>query len=441
MNNISLYAEHSLIYPFNNTTTFNQTIKISYKRYTACNNYNIQISKEESFSSIIFSSTTTDTFFNYTFDTTGVFYIRMKPICGSSWNSSKLVILSKNELSQAVECWFSADSNITINTGRVSRWGDFFENSNRFAIQNTNNNRPILSYEKLINNKPTVQFKPQTTISFMDFNKQFNINDFTIIALYMVDTSNNSTFQQFLSGPSSNGYYAENDIANEGFGILSTDGINPTQKIATSVQNIDSLFTIYMATKSNLFKNLQSLSIIGGLNDSLRYSRIGSRINNSSANFKGKVAEIMIFNKVLEEQILTTIHNYLFTKYAPPVNLGADIVFGSTFSDSYTLDASNRFIKYLWSTGDTTQTIQVQSCGTYSVTTTDVFGRTSTDEIQVYPYNRLNNDTLYICDGDSITIYLNANNSLNKIWSNGSTLDSIVIKNEGTYTVSITDVN
>ncbi len=64
---------------------------------------------------------------------------------------------------------------------------------------------------------------------------------------------------------------------------------------------------------------------------------------------------------------------YIGTPATPPVvNIGVDtsICAGSTIQ----LNAANAGLKYLWSTGDTTQTINVSTAGTYTVTVTNSQG-------------------------------------------------------------------
>ena len=63
----------------------------------------------------------------------------------------------------------------------------------------------------------------------------------------------------------------------------------------------------------------------------------------------------------------------------PVVDLGPD----TTECDSLILDAGNQGSIYMWSTSETTQTITVDSSGTYSVTVTDPLGCTSTDDVVV----------------------------------------------------------
>lgn len=71
--------------------------------------------------------------------------------------------------------------------------------------------------------------------------------------------------------------------------------------------------------------------------------------------------------------------------YTPPVvDLGTDIVISSP--QTAILDAGPGFATYLWSTGETTQTILVNSTNTYTVTVTDSNGCTASDDIMVTVY-------------------------------------------------------
>jgi PKD repeat protein len=63
----------------------------------------------------------------------------------------------------------------------------------------------------------------------------------------------------------------------------------------------------------------------------------------------------------------------------PQVNLGPDL----SACDSAQLDAGNPGLSYRWSTGDTTQNLQVRSTGTYWADVTNANGCTSRDSILV----------------------------------------------------------
>ena len=115
----------------------------------------------------------------------------------------------------------------------------------------------------------------------------------------------------------------------------------------------------------------------------------------------GEIAEIIIYNTLLSQSDAQQVNDYLFNKYAPPVNLGPDIVQGYSLCP-ITLRTGSRFVSYKWSTGATSDTLNVTQSGTYWVSTVDVFNRTSFDSIHItLPYLGPGADTTFICHGDS----------------------------------------
>ena len=93
------------------------------------------------------------------------------------------------------------------------------------------------------------------------------------------------------------------------------------------------------------------------------------------------------------------------------------------FGDSAILSASNGFVNYIWSTGDTVDNILVDSSGNYLVTVTDINGCTAIDNF-MFSINQVPDPNLSgpsnICDGDTANISASSGwASYN--WSNGST--------------------
>ncbi|MBX2925408.1 MAG: PKD domain-containing protein [Chitinophagaceae bacterium] len=123
----------------------------------------------------------------------------------------------------------------------------------------------------------------------------------------------------------------------------------------------------------------------------------------------------------------------------PVVNLGADrsICTGG----SATLDAGNTGSTYLWNTGATTQTINVTTAGTYSVTVTNG-ACTADDEINITVNTstlsvNLGNDTT-VCSGGSLT--LDAGNAgATYLWSTGETAQTIVASSTNSYWVEVSN--
>ncbi|MCT4560525.1 MAG: PKD domain-containing protein [Crocinitomicaceae bacterium] len=119
----------------------------------------------------------------------------------------------------------------------------------------------------------------------------------------------------------------------------------------------------------------------------------------------------------------------------PVVNLGQSQSFCDV-SSPYILDAGNPGSTFLWSTGETTQTIAVTNTGTYGVTASNGTC-TSTDQVNISfnPGVDLGPD-LFLCPGQSQT--LNAANPLsyeNYLWSTGATTATINVSQSGTYWV------
>ena len=127
--------------------------------------------------------------------------------------------------------------------------------------------------------------------------------------------------------------------------------------------------------------------------------------------------------------------------YETSTSIGNDTAF--CIGNSVTLDAGNPLADFLWSTGDTTQTIVASSSGNYSVTVTGDFGCTDSDTAQItvnpLPIVALGNDTS-ICDQDSII--LDAQNAgASYLWQDASTNSTLSATTAGSYHVTVTDAN
>lgn len=123
----------------------------------------------------------------------------------------------------------------------------------------------------------------------------------------------------------------------------------------------------------------------------------------------------------------------------PTVDLGPEIL--GCFGDVFTLDATAPNVTYLWSTGDTTATLQADTSNIYSVTLTDINGCTASDDISVFIKQEIilgliPNDTIFI--GDSLVLDAGGNYA-SYLWSTGDDTSQILVFDGGTYTVTVTD--
>ena len=99
---------------------------------------------------------------------------------------------------------------------------------------------------------------------------------------------------------------------------------------------------------------------------------------------------------------------------------------------------------YLWSTGDTTQLIEIDSSGTYSVTVTNgdycsTLSQPFTAIINEYPDAQLTAGSQYLCDTDTLQVSVPSGNSYS--WSTSDTTAGISISSAGDYWVTVVDSN
>lgn len=118
----------------------------------------------------------------------------------------------------------------------------------------------------------------------------------------------------------------------------------------------------------------------------------------------------------------------------PSVNLGNDTIL-CTSPASLQLNAGTA-TTYSWSTGATSQTIQVTAAGTYwMIAANGVCLASDTIVVQVFTTPSLGKDSI-LCAGQSLT--LNAQTAgATYVWSTGATTPSILVNSSGLYWVSV----
>ena len=101
---------------------------------------------------------------------------------------------------------------------------------------------------------------------------------------------------------------------------------------------------------------------------------------------------------------------------------------------------------YLWSTNATTQSITVNSAGSYTVTVKNAAGCTATSAPTVIAVNPLPvtptisaSGATTFCAGGSVTLTSSA--TTNNVWSTGATTQSINVTAAGSYTVTVTNAS
>ncbi len=126
---------------------------------------------------------------------------------------------------------------------------------------------------------------------------------------------------------------------------------------------------------------------------------------------------------------------------SPDIVLGN--IIGNCSGATVNLDAGEGFAGYTWNTGDTASFIEVYSASVYSVTVTDTSGCSSSDSIQVNFYDNpvvsLGPDTTI---DYNVTVTLDAgDDGITYLWSTEETTQTITVTEQGTYSVTVTDIN
>lgn len=123
-----------------------------------------------------------------------------------------------------------------------------------------------------------------------------------------------------------------------------------------------------------------------------------------------------------------------------PQNAGLEedgILCGNTLTTAYGSDA-----QFLWSTGETTSTIQVSNPGTYSVQLTEPRGCVLTDTIVITGFDTFPIVDLGIDQSACESLELDAGNpGLNFLWSTGESTQQITVSSSGLYSVIVSNTN
>lgn len=126
------------------------------------------------------------------------------------------------------------------------------------------------------------------------------------------------------------------------------------------------------------------------------------------------------------------------------VDLGPDLNLCATLHEiTPNISGGSGVYSYMWNTGDTTETLNITSGGTYTLTVTDSVGCTGVGDVTInmtqfgtldlIPYT----DTA-ICPNTSVVLDAGAG-FFTYLWSNGSTSNTTVADTAGLYIVTVTD--
>lgn len=333
-----------------------------------------------------------------------------------------------------LELWLTGDSVHHSNSSDIDTIYDLSALKNH-AYQLNILNRPQTYQTSLLNNHKVIYFDAvddYLTLPQIDFR--------TIFIIAKTNESPNTDYRGLLGGLISStniGGYLLNCVSGSeqialGLGFSDFSSINKNSLTTSPIGNFSPIDNYWLG------------SFVYNLNRS-QIAEIG-RIdagNSPGRYWKGEIAEIIVFNRVLNITETNQVENYLYDKYAPPIQLPNDISVLNSFCDTSLIPIvinNNQYSNFHWSTSATTPTISVNKSGKYWVKATNIFGKESSDTILVnYPKYEFKDSTF--CPGN--TIQWNTNLSINQfsfLWQDGLSNDSVFnISSAGDYHVKITD--
>ncbi|MFT6746439.1 MAG: gliding motility-associated-like protein [Glaciecola sp.] len=120
----------------------------------------------------------------------------------------------------------------------------------------------------------------------------------------------------------------------------------------------------------------------------------------------------------------------------PVVDLGADTTICEW--DTYTLDAENQGLFYIWNTGETSQTVVVNQQGQYKAIVVDEIGCEGSDSMNLYidvVPDLFEEKEFQICQGDTVVLYPSLiDNSMEVSWLEGvDANDTLQVYQQGVY--------
>jgi hypothetical protein len=126
-----------------------------------------------------------------------------------------------------------------------------------------------------------------------------------------------------------------------------------------------------------------------------------------------------------------------------PTISGVDTV---CFGDTVKLTASPGYAKYIWSNGDSVQTANILTSGSYYVDAVTSGGCVTRSDtvivlIRPLPIVTIIPTSPIMSDTGGIDTLAVSGNFATKLWSTGATTDTIFVTDSGTYSVTVTDSN
>ncbi|MDB5283626.1 MAG: hypothetical protein JWO06_2701, partial [Bacteroidota bacterium] len=452
VSNFTLPSTPQLQTPVNNAALQSSAVTFKWGASSNTQNYTLYVSTDPTFASgnTIYNGLST-TQFSTSLSGNQTYYWKVSAfnIChDSSTSLSNSFSIFRPDNLAGLSLWLRADSGVTVTSGLVSRWHDW-SNNNIDALTPTNGlTSPALSTAPEFLNMPTVKFNGSTDeLASLASIPHLNDTSLTVFILAKGYSQSGILNAGFFGVGGSDGLWLSRNLTSNNYRLIHNFGASgaPFDLQGNSTPNAGFPYKIFGFEKDfGVSVALDTNGTTGAFDNanagySHGFSNAPYTIGYSQTLLNGEIPEVIIYTTKLTSTQKAQVENYLYNKYSPSVNLGPDIVENYSLCPK-TLDPGSRFISYSWSTGATSQTIQVTQSGTYTVTAIDVFNRQSESSVHVIlPNVALNIPDTTICLGNSVQLVSQVSSNYNFQWNNGPTTQSINVNTAGDYFVVIKD--
>jgi PKD repeat protein len=328
-------------------------------------------------------------------------------------------ITHPNEIS-GLQLWLKSDTGVVLDANqKVLEWQD--QSGQERHAQNTNPARRPSYPQQIIGPYPSVFF--DGVDDFLNFSEITTVR--TVFWILKEDQSatfnsrallGHNTAFHFHRGTEGR-FWAANFASP--FVVNGTTRMNQLQIIGSNVIVPDDFIILSLVTTGNV-----SASNFAADREILARA------------WKGDLLELIIYDVPLTNNEVVSVENYLRNRYAPPVNLGEDIIL--EYALCAEIEPDWNYENYTWNSGSQSSSITANKSGVYSVTTTDIFGFESSDSIEfLNPFQTINNSS--ICLNADLVWDSGLDNGYSFLWNTGDTTNAITINEGGLYFVSVQD--
>lgn len=338
------------------------------------------------------------------------------------------VSFAQPDFISGLKIWLKTDYGVVYDYNhKVSSWNDASGNGYVFSQSNPDKQPLYITSIDSMNHKPAIEFQNDALQCW----QEMHIGTIFILANYFHDV-----FQDYV------GLFTRAAFDDTQYSIIFSTTVNTTNFYYAPLLG-DNFYVNSVQTRD--FAPLPRPKICYGyMASGTAYTWPDAMIGRdrfwSSGFWHGSVYELIIYDRILNQNEIEQVKTYLMNKYAPPVKLTNDTILNSYCP--FTLKPEGYFTSYQWSTGATSDSIVVVDEGIYSVTATDIFGRVSSDSINIYFITPTLPAQTTFCYGDSLNLQSGLSDSLFSFtWSSGDTTPYTTVNSPGDYFLSITDVS